>query len=216
MLGRGGKRMAKAQTQKSTRKYHHGDLQRALVDAAVALIGEGELGTLSLREVARRAGVTPAAPYHHFRDKTELLAAVAQEGFLALGEHMDAALVGIPARNARRRIAALGRAYLEFARERHAHYRVMFLPDVKLTDPLLGVHAAADATLERLVLAVQAADPNADRETTLRRAVLAWATGHGIVTLWNDGLLDKKLRIDSHFLDAAVEQMVAAARGGAV
>src|SRR2546429_9568807 len=64
------------------RKYHHGDLRRALVDAALALISEGELGTFSLREVARRAGGTPAAPYHHFKDKTALLGAGAEEGVL--------------------------------------------------------------------------------------------------------------------------------------
>ncbi|WP_394827416.1 TetR/AcrR family transcriptional regulator [Pendulispora albinea] len=206
--------MAKLQPQKSERKYHHGDLRRALVDAALALIGEGELGTLSLREVARRAGVTPAAPYHHFRDKTELLAAVAQEGFLALGERMDAAVADIPARSGRRRLAAIGRAYIEFARERQAHYRVMFLPEMKQTDPSLGMHAAADAALARLIAAVQAAGPPADDETACRRAVLAWATGHGIVSLWNDGLLDHKLPIDASFVDAAVAQIVAVARAG--
>ena len=78
------------------RKYHHGDLRRALVDAALALISQGELGTFSLREVARRAGVTPAAPYHHFKDKTALLAAVAEEGFVALGGRLEAALARLP------------------------------------------------------------------------------------------------------------------------
>src|SRR2546428_12445613 len=73
------------------RRYHHGDLRRALVDAALALISEGELGTFSLREVARRAGVTPAAPYHHFKDKTALLAAVAEGGVLALFGRLEAA-----------------------------------------------------------------------------------------------------------------------------
>jgi len=67
------------------------------VDAALALISEGELGTFSLREVARRAGVTPAAPYHHFKDKTALLAAVAEEGFMALCGRLEAALAHVPA-----------------------------------------------------------------------------------------------------------------------
>src|SRR2546426_11040812 len=78
------------------RRYHHGDLRRALVDAALALISEGGLGTFSLREVARRAGVTPAAAYHHFKDKTALLAAGAEEGVLALCGRLEAAL-GRPA-----------------------------------------------------------------------------------------------------------------------
>jgi len=193
--------------------YHHGDLRRALVDAALALIQEGELGTLSLREVARRAGVTPAAPYHHFRDKLELLAAVAEEGFVALGESMDRAVEAVPVRQARARIAALARAYLEFARERQAHYRVMFLPEVKLTDPSLGVHVAADASLARLVQAIHAVTPKVDPDTLRRRAVIAWGAGHGIVTLWNDGLLEKKCIIDAHFVDMVAEQMVSIATG---
>ncbi|WP_394831002.1 TetR/AcrR family transcriptional regulator [Pendulispora rubella] len=194
--------------------YHHGDLRRALVDAALALIQEGELGTLSLREVARRAGVTPAAPYHHFRDKVELLAAVAEEGFIALGERMDLAVSAMPPRKARARVAALARAYLEFARERQAHYRVMFLPEVKVTDPALGVHVAADAALARLVAAVHAAAPKADADTVHRRAVIAWGAGHGIVSLWNDGVLEKKLSVvDDDFVEMVVDQMVSIATG---
>ena len=205
--------MAKPRAEKSNRKYHHGDLRRALVDAALALIGEGELGTLSLREVARRAGVTPAAPYHHFRDKTELLAAVAEEGFLTLGQRMDVAVAAVPTRNKRGRIEALARAYLAFARARQAHYRVMFLPEVKLTDASLGVHVAADAALARLVDVVRAAKPRADGATVIERAVIAWGAGHGLSSLWNDGLLEKKLRVDAAFLDSVVEQMVNIAIG---
>ncbi|WP_394841693.1 WHG domain-containing protein [Pendulispora brunnea] len=195
--------------------YHHGDLRRALVDAALALIQEGELGTLSLREVARRAGVTPAAPYHHFRDKVELLAAVAEEGFVALGERMDRAIEAVSGpQKGRARIAAIARAYLEFARERQAHYRVMFLPEVKATDPALGVHVAADASLARLIMAIQSATPKADPGTVHRRAVIAWGAGHGIVSLWNDGLLEKKLSVvDDDFVDMVVDQMVSIATG---
>src|SRR3979490_2177386 len=87
------------------RRYHHGDLWRALVDAALALISEGELGTFSLREVARRAGGTPAAPYYHFKDKTALLDAVAEEGFVALCGRLETALAPVRPADLRGRFA---------------------------------------------------------------------------------------------------------------
>lgn len=195
------------------RKYHHGDLRRALIDAALALIAEGELGTLSLREVARRAGVTPGAPYHHFKDKTSLLAAVAEEGFLALTTRMDAALAAVAASDARGRLAALARAYLTFARAHSSHYRVMFLPEVKHRDASASLHAAADGGFARLMEAIQAVRPRVDAATVQPRALITWAAAHGLVLLWNDGLLDKKLPVHAEraFLDTAVDQMVALA-----
>src|SRR6476620_1889302 len=75
----------------SAKPYHHGDLQRALVDAAQAILEREGPAALSLRAVAREAGVSPAAPYHHFKDKDELIGAVAQRGFQMLTECMRAA-----------------------------------------------------------------------------------------------------------------------------
>src|SRR5215470_4643684 len=73
---------------KPARKYHHGDLRRALVDAALAIVERAGPGALSLRELARRAGVSHAAPYRHFESREALLAALATEGFLGLGAEM--------------------------------------------------------------------------------------------------------------------------------
>src|SRR5688500_3897951 len=104
------------------RSYHHGDLRNALLEAALALIAQGRVGELSLREVARRAGVTYAAPYHHFADKSALLAAVATQGFEKLVEKFD--------RVAARRLApeaelvAMAQAYVAFALAHPSHYRV--------------------------------------------------------------------------------------------
>src|SRR4051794_27635084 len=109
--------------------YHHGDLQRALVDAAVALLAEGGAAAVTLREVARRAGVTHAAPYRHFADKAALLAAVAEEGFRALHDAVARAGAEAPD-DPLARLAASGQAYLRFAMSHPAHYRVMFGPDV--------------------------------------------------------------------------------------
>ena len=106
------------------RPYHHGDLRRALVEAGRRLL-EAETGSdISLRAVAREAGVSPAAPYHHFRDKSELLDALAMEGWDQLAEQMrvDLALTA-PGQD---RLVALGIAYVRFSRENPAIYRVMF------------------------------------------------------------------------------------------
>jgi AcrR family transcriptional regulator len=106
------------------RPYHHGDLRRALVEAGRRLL-EAEGGAdLALRAVAREAGVSPAAPYHHFRDKSELLDALAFEGWDQLAEQMRAALA--EAAPGRDRLVTLGVAYVRFSRMNPAIYRVMF------------------------------------------------------------------------------------------
>ena len=193
------------------RRYHHGDLRRALVDAALALIAEGELGTFSLREVARQAGVTPAAPYHHFKDKTALLAAVAEEGFVALRGRLEAALASVAPADLRGRFAALSRAYLEFARAHPAHYRVMFLPEIKSHQEHPSFHAAADRTREVLAKQVREAAPQATPRQMMTRTVLIWSIGHGLASLWNDGVLDHTLDpgSDRAFVDATAEQIAA-------
>ena len=106
------------------RPYHHGDLSRALVEAARRILETDGPAALSLRAVAREAGVSPAAPYHHFKDKGELLEAVAHEGWVAL----DAALTDARAKapDNKERMTSLGVAYVCFARDNPALYRVMY------------------------------------------------------------------------------------------
>jgi len=106
------------------RPYHHGDLRRALVDAARRILENEGPSALSLRAVAREAGVSPAAPYHHFKDKGELLDAVAHVGWDALGEAMTAAKDRTADLNAR--MTEIGVAYVQFSRQHPALYRVMY------------------------------------------------------------------------------------------
>ena len=105
------------------RPYHHGDLRRALIDAARQLLEAEGPEALSLRAVAREAGVSPAAPYHHFKDKSELLIAVADQGYEELAEKLRAARAAWP--QGREQMSALGAAYASFAAHRRALYRVM-------------------------------------------------------------------------------------------
>ena len=104
--------------------YHHGDLQRALVEAAERLLEREGAASLSLRAVAREAGVSAAAPYHHFKDKNELLAAVAHQGFEELADTMRKASSQMDDPVAR--VNALGVAYVCFARDNRALYHLMY------------------------------------------------------------------------------------------
>lgn len=105
--------------------YHHGDLRQSLIDAAIALISEEGVSDLSLRQVARRVGVSHNAPYRHFEDKEALLAAVAEQGFQSLRAAMESAQQAIPPDSAQR-MEAIGIAYINFALAHPAYYRLMF------------------------------------------------------------------------------------------
>jgi AcrR family transcriptional regulator len=107
-----------------TRPYHHGDLRRALVDAAARILEREGPSALSLRAVAREAGVSPAAPYHHFKDKGELLEAVAHVGWEALGVAMVEARE--KGRDVQTLMTELGVAYVCFSQRHPALYRVMY------------------------------------------------------------------------------------------
>src|SRR5262249_49721298 len=140
---------------KSTRPYHHGDLRRTLLDAAIAIVKEAGAGALSLRELARAAGVSHAAPYRHFPSREALLAALATEGFLGLGAAREARAAGVTDPVAR--LTALGVGYVRYAVDHPGHFRVMFSRDLHegIEDPALA--AAGEPTLRALVDAVAAA-----------------------------------------------------------
>jgi AcrR family transcriptional regulator len=108
--------------------YHHGDLRRALIAAALAMVTEEQDWTFSLREVARRAGVSPSAPYNHFADKRDLLAEVALSGFHRLRDGLAAAVADLPS-PPDAFVACLG-TYVRLGMENPALYRLMFGPEL--------------------------------------------------------------------------------------
>src|ERR1700751_4478700 len=112
-----------AKTQPHERPYHHGDLRRAIVNAALEILSETQSLDFSLRELARRAGVSHNAPYKHFADKRELLAAVSAAGFEALTKRMARESAG---HSARAQLFAMLRAYIRHGVENPALYRLMF------------------------------------------------------------------------------------------
>jgi AcrR family transcriptional regulator len=173
--------MRESQTAEA-RPYHHGDLRRALIDAASRLLESEGPSALSLRAVAREAGVSPAAPYHHFKDKGELLDAVAHEGWALLDEALAKAKAEAP--SPREAMNNLGVAYVCFARENPALYRVMYdtardkeaLPD-EMQD---GESSAYCKVRDTLIEA--GADPNDTHEIELVTAA-AWCSAHGLAEM---------------------------------
>jgi AcrR family transcriptional regulator len=162
--------------------YHHGDLKRALTEAALGLVAEKGPKGFTLREVARRAGVSPAAPYRHFSDKAQLVAAVATAGFIQLHEALDAVAAEKP--DLVRQTLDMGRAYVRWAVTHPDYYQVMFGGELdKLHNPELLI--AGERAFDDLLGAIAACQranllPAGDPRET---AGPVWSLIHGIATL---------------------------------
>lgn len=186
-------------------------MRERLLAVTLSMVEDDDVSAVSLREVARRAGVTPGAPYHHFPSRTMLLAAVAEEGFAALAEAMNRAAGAAFTASALERLAAISTAYLRFALEHRAHYRVMFLPEFPTEPGLEALQSAGLGTLMRLIDSVHALKPSASRHEALVAAVACWSMAHGFVALWNDGLLSKTPALpDREAMTATMGRLVAA------
>jgi AcrR family transcriptional regulator len=175
------------------RAYHHGDLRRDLLDQALALAEEKGPAALTLREAARRAGVTEAAPYRHFRSKDALVAALAAEGFAALFQRTERSLARAGA-DSRARLVALGAAYVRFARDRPAHFHVMFGREIAGSHGFREVRESAQACFGALLREVT----DAQRTGALRGrdprgpALALWSALHGLASLHVEGLLERQ------------------------
>lgn len=165
------------------RGYHHGNLKEALIKAALDLIAEkGPLGA-TFAEAARRAGVSPAAPYRHFRDRDQLLAAVAAAGFERFADALKAGWnEGRP--TPPEAFERMGRAYLAFAREHPADYIAMFEAGIPQdADPELAqASQRAFAVLREAAEGLVATLPG--RPPALMVALHIWSLAHGVATLF--------------------------------
>jgi AcrR family transcriptional regulator len=161
------------------KRYHHGDLRRELIRHALAEITEQGVAALNLRELARRTGVSHAAPAHHFGDKAGLLTAVSTEGFTLLADTLEAAR--------ERGFLETGVAYVSFAVEHPAHFTVMFGTGGHDSDPdLAAARDRAGAILDEGVADLPHPPPEPDRHDA---AIAAWSLVHGFATLWLNGAL---------------------------
>ncbi|WP_406476934.1 TetR/AcrR family transcriptional regulator [Streptomyces sp. NBC_01615] len=164
--------MNPAKTSGSARPYHHGDLRRAILSAALDVITAEGPSALSLRDLARRAGVSHAAPAHHFKDRTGLLTVIAAEGY----ELLAAALAGADD------LRDAGVRYVRFAREHPAHFQVMFSPEL-LRENDVELATARTLAGERLRTAVSALPAEGRGPDTRLAGVAAWSLAHGFATL---------------------------------
>ena len=207
-----------------TAAYHHGDLRRSLIDAALALVAETGNWAFSLREVARRAGVSHNAPYNHFADRNGLRDAVAAAGFEALRARMEAEAAHVA--SAADALAAIGRAYVRFGVANPAHYRLMFGASPKRgsdADATLSASVATEAGAAKSVLAAivgrgvadgSFAVPGLTGAAAAEVLVLtAWALVHGLTMLALDGLTIDGLAIDGLAIDGPASDGLAG--GGA-
>ena len=167
------------------RRYHHGNLREALIEAALALIAEKGPGGFTVAEAARAAGVSPAAPYRHFRDGQDLLADVARRGFERFAAELRAAWdEGRPEPGTA--FERLGRAYLAFARDEPAYYAAMFeagLPPAMHPD-LARAGEDAFAVLRGAAETLCARLPPDRRPPAMMVALHVWALSHGVASLF--------------------------------
>ena len=162
--------------------YHHGNLRRTLLDTALALFAERGAFDFTLRELARAAGVTHSAPYRHFAGKAELLEALRAEGFAALAVAAGSAL-SLAGEDPRRKVRALGDAYLRFAiREPHRFRLMLHNPLESTEDPVAGQGTAFAILRETLEEARQAGVVRRDLSAR-ELALAAWALVHGLASL---------------------------------
>lgn len=188
--------------------YHHGDLRHTLIEVGEQLLGERGLEGFTLRECARRAGVSPSAPSHHFGNVAGLFTAIATAGFDGLTAAQEAALAEAGA-DPKARLRSIGMAYIRHAVDRPARFRVMFdrVP-IDWSDP--GLVAAAKQALGVLIGEIHRArggiGTEADRDAGV---ALAWAAVHGFAQL----LIDGRLAAAAPTLDPAALIDDLAARG---
>lgn len=164
------------------KRYHHGNLRQTLLDAAEALLEERGVGALTLREVAKAAGVSHAAPYHHFDSLESLLAAIAERGFAALADDMAAA----QSPDMRERMLDICEAYVRFALRSPERFRLMF-------GPLLAQkhkHPQLQQSAERSFGVLLQAAIQCSASEGVEIALCGWSLAHGYAQLAIDGVIN--------------------------
>ena len=183
----------RSKTQTAERIDAEDDVRGRVLEAAVQLIDEGGLASLSMREVARRAGVSHQAPYHYFSDRESILAAVAEEGFILLDREIEGS--GGGASRSVDRLARAGEAYVRFAYQHPAHFRVMFRRDFVDIERFPHIKECGQKAFDRLLEIVHScvADGLPAEPSEQALIVFGWSVVHGLACLLLDGCIGMKL-----------------------
>jgi AcrR family transcriptional regulator len=168
---------------KSAKPYHHGNLRETLLDAAGALLAAHGAAQLTLRDIAKSARVSHAAPYHHFDSLDELISSLAERAFVSLGASMQRA-AGVKDR--REALVAICESYVAFARQQPQLFRLMFGPMLAQKQQHPVLKSAADKAFNILLKAAMDFDP-ADGGLL---ALTGWSLAHGLANLSIDGAFD--------------------------
>jgi AcrR family transcriptional regulator len=189
--------------------YHHGSLPEALMDGVAKAVSEHGVSGVSLRDVARQAGVSHSAPAHHFGSKAGMLTAFAARGYDLLAESVIAEVVGAEAADGAAELEAIGRGYVAFAIGHPAEFEVMFSPEaIEIDDPRL--HAASENAYALLTSTIMrcANEGRLHGRSPEVVAVAAWSMVHGLSTLWLSGRLAERIKEqDPHRLAAEVSAL---------
>ncbi|MGB3789010.1 MAG: TetR/AcrR family transcriptional regulator [Phormidesmis sp.] len=200
--------MAKKQT------YHHGDLRQALLTAALNILQTNDVQSLSLREVAREAGVSHTAPYRHFEDKAALLAAISEEGFIKFGNYLQSAVDETPDQPIES-LLATGVAYIQYALDHPTHFRIMFShfpPDEPVDSSLYQTSVSTFQILVDTITAGQTARVIRRDQDAEFLALGKWSLVHGIAMLLLDGMLSDSKESQMNLAKALVEDSLISLR----
>lgn len=181
------------------------DVRSRILDAGLSLLSEGGLQALSMRAVARIAGVSHQAPYHYFADREAILAEIVKTGFETLYAYETEAVASVS--DPMERMAEMGCAYVRFALDHPALFQLMFRREMVDLENFQDAHDTAQATFE-LPLSVIAAAHGKKPEDSLNETVACWSMAHGLATLMLEGKMPEALGETRKDQDARVRAVM--------
>jgi AcrR family transcriptional regulator len=187
--------------------FHHGNLRKALIDAGTALLESDGPQALSMRELARRVGVTPMAAYRHFADKDALVTAIAESGFRALAAASQVAVQ--PGSDAH--LLAMARVYLDFALARPAMFGLMFAEPLDMARVAAASDASADAYSPIRDAVAAVLRPDAEDDAVMVGVIRLWSAVHGYAALRLSNRLPRAATVHDRF-DEVMEPVIASLR----
>ena len=189
------------------KQYHHGDLRKSLITSATKMLQESEIESLSLRKLAERVGVSRTAAYHHFKDKNDLLSAIAAQGFMQW-QHQAEQTFNDPALSVKQMYQEFVHNYVQFAYQNPAIYQLMFgntlWKNNNSSNELKDIAYPSFQYQVQIVKTLQAKGLMSTSQSALRLAQVTWATLHGLAQLVIDGIYADASHLNE-MCDCAIE-----------